>query len=66
MNTNIGTTEELAPLVPPDHVVVSESGLRNHADLVRMAQAGVTSFLVGEHLLRQDDVAASTRALLGQ
>ena len=64
LKTDIATTEELADLVPPDRVVIGESGLRTHADLQRLALAGVRSFLVGESLMRQDDVEAATRKLL--
>jgi indole-3-glycerol phosphate synthase len=64
LQTNIETTLELAPLVPPDRVIVGESGLRTPEDLVRLERAGVRCFLVGESLMRQDDVTAATRALL--
>ena len=64
LKTDIATTEALAPLVPGDRVVVGESGLRVHGDLVRLAAVGVRRFLLGESLMRQDDVAAATRALL--
>jgi indole-3-glycerol phosphate synthase len=59
------TTERLAPLVPRDRMVIAESGIAAHADLERLARAGVRAFLVGESLMRQPDVAAATRALLG-
>ena len=62
--TNIATTEELAPLVPPDRFLIAESGIRSHADLERLATVGSHSFLVGESLMRQPDVAAATRVLL--
>jgi len=61
---DVATTEELAPRVPKDRLVVSESGLKGPADLARMARAGVRCFLVGESLLAQADVEAATRALL--
>ncbi len=65
LRTDLATTVRLAGLVPPGHIVVSESGIRTHEDLVRLSEHGVTSFLVGESLLRQPDLGAATRALLG-
>lgn len=65
MAVDLGTTERLAALLPQDRLLVAESGLSGHADLARLAQAGVTSFLVGEALMREPDVEAATRRLLG-
>jgi indole-3-glycerol phosphate synthase len=62
--TRLETTERLAPLIPKDRHIVAESGIGSHADLVRLGAAGVRSFLVGESLMRQEDVAAATRRLL--
>lgn len=62
--TSLGVTEALAPLVPKSAIAVSESGISSHADLVRLAKAGVRAFLVGESLMRESDVGAATRALL--
>jgi indole-3-glycerol phosphate synthase len=65
LKTDIATTEELAALIPADRLLVSESGLGTNHDLQRMARAGVRCFLIGEALMRQSDVAAATRTLLG-
>jgi indole-3-glycerol phosphate synthase len=62
--TTLATTERLAPLVPSERIVIAESGIFTHADLTRLAGAGVGAFLVGESLMRQADVAGATRALL--
>jgi indole-3-glycerol phosphate synthase len=64
LKTDINTSLELSALLPPDRFLVGESGLRTHADLLRLAAAGVRSFLVGESLLRHDDIEAATRTLL--
>ncbi|MEJ6008978.1 indole-3-glycerol phosphate synthase TrpC [Novosphingobium aquae] len=62
--TDLGTTERLAPLAPEGTLLVGESGINSHADIARLANAGVRTFLVGESLMRQADVEAATRALL--
>ncbi len=66
LDISLETTEELAPLVPSDRFIIAESGIRTHADLVRLCDAGARCFLVGETLLRQPDVGVATRALLGK
>lgn len=63
--TTLATAERLAPKVPKDRIVIGESGISAHSDLTRLADAGVRTFLVGESLMRQADVTAATRALLG-
>jgi indole-3-glycerol phosphate synthase len=64
--TTLETTLRLAPGIPDNRIVVAESGIATPADLALLAKAGVHAFLVGESLMREDDVAAATRALLGQ
>jgi indole-3-glycerol phosphate synthase len=64
LETDLRTTETLAPEVPSDRLVIAESGIRGPADLDRLAAAGARCFLVGESLMRETDVAAATRRLL--
>lgn len=63
--TSLATTERLAPLAPQDALLVGESGISSHGDCVRLSDAGVRTFLVGESLMRASDIALATRELLG-
>jgi len=64
--TTLATCERLARLIPPGRVIIGESGIFSPDDLARPAAAGIATFLVGESLIRQNDVAAATRALLAR
>ncbi len=63
--TSLAVTERLAPLMPHGTLVVGESGINTPADLARLETAGVRTFLVGESLMRADDIASATAALIG-
>ncbi len=65
LDVDLSTTAELAAMAPNNALLVSESGLYTHQDLLRMADVGVSCFLVGESLMCQSDVTAAVQALLG-
>jgi indole-3-glycerol phosphate synthase len=62
--TDLAVTERLAPRIPPDRLLITESGIASGVDVARLAAAGARAMLVGESLMRQPDVEAATRALL--
>lgn len=64
LKVDLATSERLVPLAPAGCTLVGESGLASRGDLDRLAAAGIRCFLVGESLMRKDDVEAATRALL--
>jgi indole-3-glycerol phosphate synthase len=63
--TDLAVTERLAPLAPKDALLVTESGVFTPEDVRRLERCGARAMLVGESLMRQADVTAATRALIG-
>lgn len=63
--TTLQHTLDLCPSIPSDRLIVGESGIREHADLVRLAGGGVKAVLVGESLMRQHDITSAVKDLLG-
>jgi indole-3-glycerol phosphate synthase len=62
--TALEVSETLAQKVPSDRIIVSESGISSHQDCLRLARASIGCFLVGESLMRQDNVSKATHDLL--
>lgn len=64
--TDLATAERLLPLIPRGHFVVAESGIASRSDVLRLQRAGARGFLVGESLMREDDIGAKLRELQGE
>lgn len=63
-SVDVRRTYEIASIAPDDVMIVAESGLRARGDLDAMAERGIRRFLIGEALMRQDDIASATRAMI--
>lgn len=61
---SLEVSERLAERVPRDKIIVSESGIMNHADCLRLEKSRIYTFLVGECLMREENVETATRTLL--
>jgi indole-3-glycerol phosphate synthase len=64
-STDIETTLKLAPLIPGDRIVVTESGINTREDIEQLMEAGIHCFLIGEALMRAEDIGGKLRELLG-
>ncbi len=62
--TDLSISENLAKNIPPDRIIIAESGINSHADLLRLEKSNIRSFLVGESLMRQENIEKATRQLL--
>lgn len=64
MKVDLQTSLNLAELVPLDYVLVSESGIKDIADILLLKEAGINCFLIGEHFMSQNNIAAAVKAFL--
>ena len=64
--TDMQTTLALAPLIPIDRIVVTESGINTREDIEQLMVAGIHCFLIGEALMRAEDIGWKLRELLGE
>jgi indole-3-glycerol phosphate synthase len=63
--TDLSTTEQLSKMLPSGRLLVSESGINNRSDIERLHTAGASAFLIGEALMREDDIGVKLQELLG-
>ncbi len=63
--TNLDTTLQLCPLIPEEKIIVSESGIKTRADVLKLEEAGIDAILIGETLMRSNDIHLKIKELLG-
>ena len=66
LKTDINTTRNLAKLIPENRFLISESGLNSSEDLRELNSHGASAFLIGESLMRQNDIEVATRDLISK
>ena len=64
--TDLAITEQLAPFVPADRLIVAESGINTREEIIRLRSAGAKAFLIGESFMREPDIGAKLRQLVGE
>ena len=62
--TDLGTTERLSSMLPAGRLLVTESGIRSRADVERLKAVGAGVFLIGESLVREDNIGAKLQELV--
>jgi len=65
LETNLETTFQLHPLIPKEKIIVSESGIKTRADILRLEEAGIDAILIGETLMSSKDIFLKTKELFG-
>jgi len=62
----MGLSERLIPMIPNSKIIVAESGIYDHDQVKHLHEVGADAFLVGEHFMRQDDIAGALKRLKGE
>ena len=65
LETSLETTFQLHPLIPKGKIIVSESGIKTRADILKLEEAGIDAILIGETLMRSKDIFLKTKELFG-
>ncbi|MDP3787030.1 MAG: indole-3-glycerol phosphate synthase TrpC [Candidatus Omnitrophota bacterium] len=65
LEVDLNTTVELLPKIPPEKIVVSESGIRDYEDVKKLSDAGVKALLIGAVFMEADDIGAEVKRVMG-